>query len=156
MKPEKGTSDYPFRKATPEKLNAIISSIGNGLPVKYAAGAEGLTKTQFYNLINRGEWDLENGNEDSMCAQLVVTMRKMEKKRIEKCLSDIISDSKSHKGAEWFLERRYWRQFGSNAQVKELSEEIEALRKQLNGAKHHGKETEEIHTENETEEGCTS
>jgi len=156
VKAEKGNLNYPFRKATPEIIKAILASIEKGTPVKYAACSQGITKTQFYNLINRGTWDLENDNEDSMCARLVVTMREIEKKRIECCLTDILADSKSHKGAEWFLERRYWREFGTHAQVKELSEEIEELKKQLNGAKQNGKEAKEIYSENEAEKGCAS
>lgn len=142
MEAKQGKQPYPLRKVTQEKLDNILACIQVGIPIKYAAESNGITKTHFYNLINQGLSDLDHGIEDTFYAELVVSLRKLEKKDIGDRIKDIINNEKGHRGAEWYLEHRFWREFGNNAQVKELADEIAELKLEIQGAKKESKETE--------------
>jgi len=142
MEAKQGKQPHPLRKVNQEKIDNILACIQQGIPIKYAAESNGITKTHFYNLVNQGLSDLDHGIEDTFYSQLVVSLRGLEKKTILDSLKDIRGNEKGHRGAEWFLEHRFWKEFGNNAQVKELATEIEDLKLEIQGAKKESKETE--------------
>lgn len=137
---KQGKNAYPFRTVTQEKIDAILIDIADGIPIKYAVESNGMSKKTFYNLINQGINDLDHDIEDTLQAKLVHSLRKVEKKYIQSCFEDIRHNEKGHKGAEWILERRFWREFSGSTQVTELAEEIENLKQELKGAKQNANE----------------
>lgn len=151
----KAGKQYVPRTVSKEKLKKILNFIKLGSPVKYAAESNQLTKQQFYNIINQGLCDIENDNLDTLPVFLVDSLRTIERDDVIRCLSDIRENDKGHKGAEWILEHKYWREFGANAQIKELSDDIDKL-KQKKDELNNGKETKEMDSSNAHEEGCTS
>lgn len=143
------------RKVTQEMLDKVLACIKRGAPIKYAAEANQITKGHFYNLINQGLCDLDHGITDSIHARLVDSLRHIEMEDVIRCQEDIRESDKGHKGAEWTLEHKYWREYGMNAQIKELSDDIDKL-KQKKDELTNGKETKEMDSSNAHEEGCTS
>ena len=134
-KPNKKASQQFLRKVDQALLDKILKDISKGAPNKYAAEANGISARHFYYLIAQGIVDLEYDKNDTIHAGLVRSLREIEMKEIQECRSAIKSDEKGHKGAEWTLEHAYWRQFGKDANAKELADEIERLREDLrNGA----------------------
>ena len=47
---------------------------------------------------------------------------------MQSCLDDIRKNEKGHKGAEFYLERLYWRDFSSDARVIQISNELEEIK----------------------------
>ncbi len=116
--------------ATEERLQKIMEAIGNGVPYEIAAEANWISPRYLYECIAQGKVDLEHGD-DTPKARLAQGIRDKELKDITSCLSDIREKEKSHKGAEWILERRFWKHFSSNVPTIELNEKMDRLEKEL-------------------------
>jgi hypothetical protein len=128
MEIKPGKDPYTPRKVNQERIDQILYWIKQGSPIKYAAESNGITKTHFYNLVKQGLCDMDHDIHDSIHARLVNSLRSIERDDVISCLYDIRHNDKGHKGAEWILEHKYWREFGGNAQIKELSDDIEKLK----------------------------
>jgi len=137
-----GKRPHTYPKVTKETVDAILKDIAEGGTRYHSAEANGICETHFYNLINQGKCDLSIGLNDTLCAYLVKSLRQIELKEIKTCRNDIKVSEKGHIGGQWTLEKVYWRHFGSNAEVKELSEEIERLKQQLHGVGQHDVDSE--------------
>lgn len=134
---------FPFKKLNKELIDNIVKDIEEGSTHKYASQANNITESIFNIWRKQGEMDIAFEN-DSLCAYLVVSLAKIKQKEIKKCRKMIKDAKKGHKGAEWTLEHAYWREYGSNAPVRELAEEIEALRETLKKKdKYHGETNDE-------------
>lgn len=129
IKPNK--QPYSFKTTTKAKIDAILKDIERGAPNLYAVVANEMSEVQFYNLINQGMCDLQHEKTLTLPAYLVKSLRRIELEEIVSCKSDIRESQKGHAGAQWILERWYWRQFGNNAPAQELAEEIGRLKSQL-------------------------
>lgn len=125
MEAKPNKKSYPFRTVTQEKIDAILEAIKEGAPNKYAAEANGISESHFYNLINQGICDFNHDVLDSLPARLVVSLRNIEMEEIISCKKDIRVSEKGHRGAEWTLEHAYWRTFSSDGNIRELAEDIE-------------------------------
>jgi len=51
----------------------------------------------------------------------VESLAKVKKREVIVCRQLIVESEKGHKGAEWTLEHAYWRDFGKDANIKELA-----------------------------------
>lgn len=126
----------PFRKVSKEILSSILQEIREGAPHKFAAESNGISGRHFSNIVAQGIVDLEFNQPDTLQAWVVLSLRKIQNDEIKSCKRDIRKQKKGHKGAEWTLERVYWKLFGAHAETKELAEEIEQLRtEKLHGEK---------------------
>lgn len=105
---------------------AILQDLRDEVPYKYAAESNGVAMSTFQYWIETGLKDIREGKENSNYAQFLVAVRKIEKDRVKRHLSNIGADGKSHKGSEWILERSFWKQFGKASEI-DLNERVEKL-----------------------------
>lgn len=120
-----------FPKVNQQMLDAILEDIRKGSPRKHAAEANGISRRHFHHLIAQGILDLEFGKIDTIHARLARSLRQIEQEEIQWCREKARFSEDGHKGAQWTLEHAYWRDFGKDANSKELAEEIEQLRDDL-------------------------
>lgn len=130
IKPKSQKQNQPLKPGTLEKMNLIIEAVSQGIPIAVACLARGLHESHFYNFINQGIVDLK-ANEDTVHAQVVESFKLKQQNFINGCLTDIRSGEKGHRGAEWTLERSYWKYFSQNVPVIEMSAQLDELKKQL-------------------------
>ena len=139
-----------FPKVNQDMLDAILKDIKEGSTKKHASEANGISSRHFHYLIAQGIVDLEFGHNDTMFANLVRSLRKIEQEEIKWCRNASRDHEDGHKGAQWTLEHAYWRYFGKDANAKELAEEIERLREEMKGV--HDGNTDGCETEEDSEE----
>lgn len=134
IKPKSEKRAQPLKPDTVEKMKLIIKSVAKGIPIKMACLAKGLHESHFYNFINQGIVDLK-ANEPTIHAKVVESFSSMQENFVNGCLEDIRNSDKGHRGAEWTLERSYWRYFSASVPTTELSAQLEELKKQIEEAK---------------------
>lgn len=117
---------YKWKKLSKERIDAIIVDIAAGSPNKHAAICNGVSDVIFYQWLQQGELELAHDKE-SLCTYLVSRLRATEKDEIQLCRQLIKHSEKGHRGAEWTLERCYWKQFGVNAADIEFNQRMEKL-----------------------------
>lgn len=108
---------------------AILQDLRDEIPYKFAAESNGVAMSTMQLWLDNGMKDLREGKSDSNYAQFLLSVRKIEKDRVKRHLSNIGSDGKSHRGSEWILERSFWKHFGKAAEI-ELNERVEKLENQ--------------------------
>lgn len=118
------------RKISKEIINAILSDIALGSTRKHASESNGISEPLFYYWIKQGELELSYADIDTLHTYLVKSLRSIEKEEIVECRRQIKSSDKGHRGAEWTLEKVYWRYFGTNAADIEFNERLERLEAQ--------------------------
>lgn len=148
VKPDK--RHYPSLKVTRQVLDSILSEIQKGGTRRHSSEANGITDRHFQYLLQQGKCDIDHGNYSTIYAYLVLSLRKIELSEIQECRKLIKELKKGHKGAQWTLEHVYWRDFGANAEVRELAEEIDKL-KSSHGASSNGN-VNEFETKENSEE----
>lgn len=122
----------PPRHLDDFRMASILSDIRRGAPKKYAAEANGITESQFYNAVKQGITDISYGELETRWARMVVSLRNIEKEEIMSCKSDIRASEKGHKGAEWTLEHVYWREFCGDAKILQLAKQVDELTGEAN------------------------
>lgn len=105
---------------------AILQDLRDEIPYKFAAESNGVAMSTLQLWLDNGMKDLREGKSESNYAQFLLAVRKIEKERVKRHLSNIGSDGKSHRGSEWILERSFWKHFGKAAEI-ELNERVEKL-----------------------------
>jgi len=121
---------HPFRKLNKELVDILVQEIAEGSTHILAAESNGITESIFYIWRAQGKVDVEHQN-DTLCAYLVESLAKVKNREVKACRQVIAESEKGHKGAEWTLEHAYWREFGKDANVKEIAEEIERFRNEM-------------------------
>ena len=111
-------------KINQDRIDAILKDIEKGSTRFHAAEANGIAYITFYFWVKQGQLDMRY-NIDSINARLVKALRKIEQDEIKKCRKNIVDTNDGHKGAQWTLERVYWKQFSSHAPITELAEDFE-------------------------------
>jgi hypothetical protein len=129
---------HPFRKLNKDLIDRIVKDIDEGSTHRLASESNGITSRIFDIWRLQGKIDLEH-EEDSLCAYLVLSLSKVKQKEVKICRQAIVDSEKGHKGAEWTLEHAYWRDYGNDANAKELAEEIERMKDELRNGDHDGK-----------------
>jgi hypothetical protein len=112
-----------FDKPTSDK---ILKDIEDEVPYELACESNGISYNSFRNWIANGKRDIEDGK-NSYYAQFLQAIRDIQKKRVRKYLKEVGHNDKGHKGAEWILERAYWKYFSPKVGEIELNERVEAL-----------------------------
>jgi len=105
---------------------AILQDLRDEVPYKFAAESNGVAMSTLQLWLDNGMRDLREGKSESNYAQFLLAVRKIEKERVKRHLSNISADGKSHRGSEWILERSFWKHFGKAAEI-ELNERVEKL-----------------------------
>lgn len=113
-----------------KSLDNALKRISLGCPYKIACRAEGFSYAQFKNILAQGELDADH-HLMSTQSEVVKKLRAMESDRIEDCIAKITSSEKGHAGSQWFLERKHWKDFSSNAAMLQMAEEMEALKAEM-------------------------
>jgi len=119
-----------LKPETPGKIKQILKDISLGSPYKIACEANGLSEVHFYNWVKQGTLDLEADKETPQ-AEMVKSLRALEQKEMHRCVALIGVAEKGHRGAEWLLERRFWKYFGQNVGVVELGEQMDEMKRLL-------------------------
>jgi hypothetical protein len=125
IKPNK--RKYSLKNLNEKKLNDILNDIKNGSPYKIAAEANGVSDRHFYDMLLQGICDLEHDQNETLYARLAQGLRKIEREEINYCRKAILKQKKGHKGAEWTLEKVYWKYYGVNAAAIEFEERLKKL-----------------------------
>ncbi len=111
-------------KISQQRIDAILKDISEGSTRFHASEANGIAYVTFYYWVKQGQLDIRYGIE-SLNAYLVNALRQIEQDEIKNCRKNIVGSNDGHKGAQWTLERVYWKQFGSHAHITELAEDFE-------------------------------
>ena len=109
-----------------QKVNGILKDIENGIPFKISCESYEISYSTFKTWIENGVRDLLD-NKSTYYTQFLASLREVQKRVIEKNQKKIASNEKSHKGAEWILERSYWQYFSARVADLELEERISKL-----------------------------
>jgi hypothetical protein len=136
---------HPFRKLNKNLIDSIIGDIKRGSTRKLASLSNGVTPRIFDIWRNQGELDVEH-EVDSLCAYMVLSLSKVRQEEVISCIENIKISDKGHRGAEWILEHAYWREFGKDANIKELADELQKFKEEFKGVK---KDGGEIHSESD-------
>jgi hypothetical protein len=113
-------------KYTPERTSAILQSISNRIPYELAAEANGISERCLYLWLNKGEEESELGLGTPL-AQFFQAIKKIEQERITYHLSKIADNVERWQSDAWILERRWYKYFGANVQLKDMDERIKQI-----------------------------
>ena len=130
---------HPFRKLNKKLIDTIVRDMERGSTRRLASLSNGITPRIFDMWRKQGEIDIEH-DVDSLCSYLVLSLSKVKQKEVIHCRENIIESDKGHKGCEWTLEHAYWRDFGKDANIKELANDLEKFKEEFKGAKKDGGE----------------
>lgn len=134
---------HPFKKLSQKLIDKIVKDIEEGSTVRFSTRANGITEGIFYVWIDQGIIDLETEKENSLPAILVESLAKVHQKEVKWCRKAILKEKSGHKGAEWTLEHAYRKDFGPEAALKELVDDIEEFKVKLYKGSQYGKINEE-------------
>ena len=112
-------------KRQPERVAKILDKIKRGCTMQHACESEGISHVTAYYWTCQGELELRHGIEDTFEAKFVKALREIQAAEIMECRQLIRENEKGHTGAQWTLERAYWKQFSNNAPAMELAEDME-------------------------------
>ena len=106
----------PRRKGKPRKLTAgieqdICASLEIGTPEKYAAEAAGISERTFHYWCEQGRNDVEP------YASFVTAVERARAIGAKHLLTRVLKGEKGSAGAQWLLERRFPREFGSRVML---------------------------------------
>lgn len=116
-------------KFKPEIVDKILDKISKHIPYKVACLSSGVNEKSFYLWKEKGEKDLLE-NKDTPHAKFVERLSEIEANRMEYHINQLQYQENGHKGAQWVLERVYWKYYSPKVAEIELNERVEALEKQ--------------------------
>lgn len=113
-------------KFKPEVVDDILLKISKHIPYKKACLSNGVSEVLFYQWLKKGEEDLLHGVQ-SEHSDVVKRLNDIEAKRIQHHLDNVQDSENGHKGAQWVLERVFWKYFSPKVAEIELNERVEKL-----------------------------
>ncbi len=113
-------------KYTPERLSAILKSISNRIPYELAAEANGIRETTLYAWLRQG-WDELDEGLDTPLARFSQAIKDIEQQRINGHLDKMDANIERWQSDAWILERRWFKYFGANVQLKEMDERLKRM-----------------------------
>lgn len=131
------TAGPPLSKFKPEKIKAILADIEKHIPYKYACESNGIAESTFYFWLQKGVKYAADNIEDEH-TKLLESVRTVEKKRMAKHLDKVEKSNKGSHGAQWLLERVFWKHFGGNAAAMEMNKRLELLEMQKGDSSEEG------------------
>lgn len=133
IKLDKKVTPAYYSKFKPQILKRILADIKKGSPNKIAAEANGVAESTFYDWIRQGIFDLQHDVESEHAA-LAVSVRAIEQDEIQELRIKAKASDKGHRGAEWTLERAYWRHYSAKIADLEFDERLKKLEESQNGS----------------------
>lgn len=115
-------------KFKPEIVDEVLDKISKNIPYKVACLSSGVSERNFYLWRDKGERDLFEFK-DTPHAEFVRRLAKIEAKKIQYNAERIESNENGHKGAQYILEKVFWKYFSPRGIDMELNERLEALEK---------------------------
>lgn len=128
---------------TEQQLELCLADLRLGVPIKYATESNGINEGHFHSMIRQGMMDWTE-KKDTLNARLAKSLRVIQKDFVMRHMTKILESEKGHKGAEWTLERLYWRVFSKSAEVLDLQQQIDDLKSTQHGALENVKEIKEL------------
>lgn len=113
-------------KFTQPVSDAILKEIEQEVPYEIACEANGVSYNTFRNWLANGKRDIDNGK-NSYYGRFLQAIRAIQAKRVKKHLKNVEDCDNGHKGAQWMLERAYWKYFSPKVGEIELEERITQL-----------------------------
>lgn len=113
-------------KFTSERCAAIVDDIAHRVPYEMAAEANGISDQTLYTWLNIAKDHLAQGI-DSEYTIFLEAIKKAEKNRVREHIKNIAERPNQWQADAWILERRWYKHFGANAQVNELSRRLDQL-----------------------------
>lgn len=135
MYPKFDKRPYTTHRVTREQLDAILDDVARGAPIVLATMSNGVCEKTYYNYVNQGSLDIASGDSDTLHAIFVKRLHTIYKEEVIKLRAMILGSEKSHRGAEWVLERGYQKLFGNDVALKELEQKVIELESVLEEAK---------------------
>lgn len=114
-------------KISKEIIEIILQDMADGVPYQQATVANGVSITTWHQWIKQGTQDLMY-DVDTLEKYLVQSKARIECEEIKTCRENILNSEKGHPGAQWVLERKYWRHYSSSAANIDLAEDIERVK----------------------------
>jgi hypothetical protein len=132
-----GRPDVTFK---PDRVEAIFNDIKEGVPYQIATVANGVHFRSWQRWVDKGLRDLL-ADEVTHHAEFVVALNKIESSYIKKRLL-LIEEEKGNRGAEWILERKFWKYFSPRAIDIEVNSRLEKLEDSSKEAEENGGEVD--------------
>jgi len=120
-------------KFKPEVIDQILQKISKYIPYKIACISSGVSERNFYLWKAQGEKDLFEFKKTPH-ADFVVRLAQIEAHRIGYNIEKVEDNENGHKGAQWILERVFWKYFSPKIAEIELNERVENLERLKDGA----------------------
>lgn len=105
---------------------AILKDITDEVPYEIAAESNGVAYPTFKLWITNGKRDLLAGKK-TYYSQFLTAVRDIQKNRVKKHLNRVQDAENGHKGAQWILEKAYWKYFSAKTAEIELHERVSEL-----------------------------
>jgi transposase-like protein len=113
-------------KFTPERRASIINDIARRVPYEIAAEANGICESTLYEWIDMGRRHRKEGI-DSEYSKFSEGIKAAERSKIIGHADNIADHVDKWQADAWMLERRWYKHFGSNAQLNELNRKLDKL-----------------------------
>lgn len=113
-------------KFTKPTADAILKDIEDEVPYEIACESNGIGYNTFRLWLANGKRDIDDGK-NSYYGQFLQAVRDVQKKRMRKHLKNVEDNDNGHKGAQWVLERAYWKYFSPKVGEIELEERVKQL-----------------------------
>jgi hypothetical protein len=113
-------------KFTEKRRNDIIDAISHRIPYQMAAEANGITLSTLYEWFKIGREHSSEGIESEYTI-FSEALKKAEMTKVRQHCDIIAERPERWQADAWLLERRWYKHFGPNAQVNELSERMDKL-----------------------------
>ncbi len=113
-------------KFTPERRASIINDIARRVPYEIAAEANGICDETLYEWLRIGKSHIKEGI-DSDYSMFSEGIKAAERSRIVEHADNIADHVDKWQADAWMLERRWYKHFGSNAQLNELNRKLDKL-----------------------------
>ena|SRR2546428_4540082 len=117
---------YQLKKLSDHLIDCLAKNINDGAPYKLAARANGVSERSLYYWLSQGILDLEH-DKKTIHTKLVQRLANVEMNEIIELRDKIRGELRGHLGAQWTLERAFYKYFGINAIALELSEKLDNI-----------------------------
>ena len=113
-------------KFTQAVAEAILKDIGDEVPYEIASESNGIAFSTFKLWISNGKRDQLEGK-DTYYSRFLTAVRDIQKNRLKDHLGRVKYADNGHKGAQWILERAYWKYFSAKTAEIELHDRVSEL-----------------------------
>jgi len=113
-------------KFTPERCASIIDAISHRIPYEMAAEANGICEDTLYEWLKIGRKHQKEGVLSDY-AVFSEALKKAEMTKVRQHMDIVAERPERWQADAWLLERRWYKYFGSNAQLNELSQRMDKL-----------------------------